>query len=330
MIILNCSNCHAVLEMDEAFAGGVCRCRHCGAIQTVPVHHKHRNVAAAKKKQGRTLYSKRASREDAIPSSGLDQLAQVVASSGLSSDTLRGLRKKKPSRQKVFLIGLGAGAVLILIAVAITVSVMRARPISLPSANPVAASSAGGAETASAASLTGTPNFCGIALTDRSVIYVLDRGSGTSDSFSYLKEACFKSAASLGADRRFQIIFWNNGSEDAYPSSGPTLATAVNVEAARKALDGVYAHGQSDVGSALTKAVAANPDRILLVTAKGAQLGEEFIQQVLKIHQGHPTKIDTFDIGGSDSTAAMKTIAGRTGGGAYLLSEADLKRYGKD
>jgi hypothetical protein len=60
-----------VLELEEAFAGGVCRCRHCGAIQTVPAHYKHKNVAAAKKKQGRTLYSKRTSREDAVPSTGL-------------------------------------------------------------------------------------------------------------------------------------------------------------------------------------------------------------------------------------------------------------------
>jgi hypothetical protein len=33
---LTCASCRAVLSIDDAFAGGVCRCQHCGAIQTVP------------------------------------------------------------------------------------------------------------------------------------------------------------------------------------------------------------------------------------------------------------------------------------------------------
>lgn len=40
MIRLTCRKCRAGLELDDAFAGGVCRCQHCGAIQTVPSHLK--------------------------------------------------------------------------------------------------------------------------------------------------------------------------------------------------------------------------------------------------------------------------------------------------
>jgi hypothetical protein len=40
MISLPCTHCQAVLTIDEAFAGGVCRCQHCGTIQTVPAHLK--------------------------------------------------------------------------------------------------------------------------------------------------------------------------------------------------------------------------------------------------------------------------------------------------
>jgi hypothetical protein len=36
MIRLNCTSCREAMEIDEAFAGGVCRCRSCGTIQTVP------------------------------------------------------------------------------------------------------------------------------------------------------------------------------------------------------------------------------------------------------------------------------------------------------
>ena len=41
MISLSCTHCQRVLTIDEAFAGGVCRCQHCGTIQTVPVHLKN-------------------------------------------------------------------------------------------------------------------------------------------------------------------------------------------------------------------------------------------------------------------------------------------------
>lgn len=36
MIVLRCSNCKRVQELENAFAGCVCRCRFCRAIQTVP------------------------------------------------------------------------------------------------------------------------------------------------------------------------------------------------------------------------------------------------------------------------------------------------------
>ena len=38
MISLTCTHCQRVLTIDEAFAGGVCRCQHCGTIQTVTAH----------------------------------------------------------------------------------------------------------------------------------------------------------------------------------------------------------------------------------------------------------------------------------------------------
>jgi hypothetical protein len=36
MIRLKCNKCGKDLELDDAFAGGVCRCGTCGSIQHVP------------------------------------------------------------------------------------------------------------------------------------------------------------------------------------------------------------------------------------------------------------------------------------------------------
>jgi hypothetical protein len=49
MIRISCTSCKAVLTVDDAFAGGVCRCQHCGTIQVVPANLKPGAKAAVAK-----------------------------------------------------------------------------------------------------------------------------------------------------------------------------------------------------------------------------------------------------------------------------------------
>ncbi|MEO6434739.1 MAG: hypothetical protein ABIP55_03120 [Tepidisphaeraceae bacterium] len=56
MISLPCASCKKLLEIDDAFAGGVCRCQHCGTIQTVPSSVKRAGAAA---KPAKTLYQRK-------------------------------------------------------------------------------------------------------------------------------------------------------------------------------------------------------------------------------------------------------------------------------
>ena len=103
MISITCTQCRALLTIDEAFAGGVCRCQHCGTIQTVPAQLRptvtpqpYVNPSATKSK---SLYQKKATAgmsganvatSGANEPSGLDDLAQAVASSsGISGSGLR-------------------------------------------------------------------------------------------------------------------------------------------------------------------------------------------------------------------------------------------------
>src|SRR2546421_3781037 len=91
MIRINCTNCKAQLSIDEAFAGGVCRCQYCGTIQTVPKHLSSPAAAEAPVKAtagaARELYRKK-TKGDIGMSSGLDAIAEIVASSGLSGSGL--------------------------------------------------------------------------------------------------------------------------------------------------------------------------------------------------------------------------------------------------
>jgi hypothetical protein len=312
--------------MDDAFAGGVCRCRFCGTIQTVPSKLKDRN--GSKHRTGsKAIYAKSA-RGEAIPSSGLDQLAQVVASSGLVSDRLRDEtlgRQTKPSKQRLML--LVAGAILAL-------GLLIGGWFALKSgsttrqAGPLDAGLTGRGDNVSGTDSHVPPNFCEIPLHERTVVYVLDRGGSAVDLFSFLKEVTYKSVESLGTDRKFQIIFWNNGADDAYPAS-PTHAQSHSIEAARRTLDGIYAQGQTDVGSALKLAIQSRPDVIILATAKGWQLDHTFIDQVMGIRKDLPIKIHTVTLGGSEQSEALKTIALRTGGESRLVTEAELRRMAR-
>src|SRR5436190_20605590 len=108
MISLTCTHCKTVLTIDDAFAGGACRCQHCGTIQTVPV--KLKGSAKAAPAVGKTLYRNKA--RGGSTGTGLDDLADAVLSSGLSSERLR---YGSPSRQRFILLFTGAILLIILL-----------------------------------------------------------------------------------------------------------------------------------------------------------------------------------------------------------------------
>src|SRR5918999_3221404 len=93
MISINCTQCQQHLEMDEAFAGGVCRCQYCGTIQTVPSHLK-KSGNVPQPAGSKTLYQSHPSSPGPGTGTGLDELADIVASSGLGT----GLQDRRGSK----------------------------------------------------------------------------------------------------------------------------------------------------------------------------------------------------------------------------------------
>ena len=344
MISLTCTNCQTVLTIDDAFAGGVCRCQHCGTIQTVPSHLKRRRAATPggvgvggqgaddeQSNSGRTLYKKRP-RPEPKSGTGLEDLADIVSGSGISSGgltssrfagagTAKGQATAMPPSKQWIPIAAGAGIAL-LAAVVLGVWWMRAGSQSAPGPNgqnPVVAP--GTPEVVQAA-----PNFCGVALNEQVVVYVLDRGNATRDVFDLLKEATYKSVQTLGPDRKFQVLFWNNGSDEGYPSGLPVYSRPDNLAACRRAMEETTAFGQSDPTTALTKAIANKANVIVLATAKGLDLEPGFVEQALALRKNSVVKIHTFALGESDSPV-LKELAQRTGGEYKTVSPALLRSY---
>ena len=333
MISITCTNCQTLLSIDDAFAGGVCRCQHCGTIQTVPSKKKDGpggTAAGLGVKTPKTLYQKRV--RDASVGTGLDELAEVVTSSGLAGSGLssRSMRPPgstvaaPPKSNLTMLLGIAAIVVIVLL-ILILIVVTRKESDTLAGGQPGAT---GGAKTGAAAPVATNPSFCGIKLEHPSVIYLLDRGSSTQSPFGSLKEATLKSIATLGPERRFQILFWDNGQDaGAFP---PLLSYANpgNLETVRRQTDEVYAFGATDPAPALAKAIAQRPAAIVIATGKGADLDDTFVQMVKDTKKDVPVVIHTFAIGSGGPSPALKAVAEMTGGEYRELSEAELSKFG--
>jgi hypothetical protein len=354
MISITCTQCQTVLTIDDAFAGGVCRCQHCGTIQTVPAHFKGNAAPAAYVSPSSTVAKNLYQNQNAarapgaaggsVSPSGLDELAQVVASSGLggsglTSPALRSSPKSapvqsppppapavatpdygaKPKKLPMIPIAIAGGVAALAVVGAVLFFVLRG-----PSD-----SSAGGSggNSSSTGGLSSGPVFAGVPIVaNGGVIYVLDRANSMRDQFDALVAATFASVKSLGPDRKFAVVLWNNGGDDvSFPDQGMRNANSDQVDQLQKKLDGIQATGSSTVAGALEVAVARNPGAIIIVTAKSTLDDKD--QAALNAAQEKADgkiKFYAFVVGGADNNF-LKLFAKTNGGQYRLFGEKDLR-----
>lgn len=316
--------------MEDAFAGGVCRCSHCGAIQTVPTTAADDPRAARPK--ARTLYRKQG---QAVVGSGLDELAQVVASSGLASSRHKSPRvpsaaadgtgvpaAPSPSRRLKavpWIVG-GAGAVALLLT-----AFLLTRPESAPSAahtDPDLAAAAG-------------PAFATLDLArHRSVVFLIDRGTSSAPVLSPLKVITLRAAASLGHERQFAIVFWSAGGSDiSYPTRGLAHSVDESLSAAKRTLEDVIPFGQTDALGPLETALAHGVDAVVIATAKGFDLDESWAERAMQIRgssRSPAAVIHAVSIGSAPESAGLRRLADRTGGRYVELSPSAVRELGSE
>lgn len=329
MIELTCANCRNTLEIDDAFAGGVCRCQYCGTIQTVPKkigRPQGGSISQSVTESGepKALYQVKSRAGISSVPSGLEELAEVVHSSGLSSGLMnrdpRTITTATPAQQKAsqrisliaFIIGFSVVAILCLMAVILVFS---------SSSKPETSSS-----DSSTPESSSNPSFHNTNLVSEKVAYVVDRGDATAVYFASIKKLLIKSVSSLGPDRRFSVCLWNNGTEDVYPlSGGMAYATADEIRKLARWLDEVSLGRATTVESALQQAVRQNPGEIVLVTAKSDQLAlTDFATEVLNLVKGKPVRVHGFSIGDSPSDDPLKRIAAESGGKFVHITRSNL------
>ncbi|HEY2587098.1 MAG TPA: hypothetical protein VGI81_15230 [Tepidisphaeraceae bacterium] len=291
MISITCTNCRANLTIDDAFAGGVCRCQYCGTIQTVPAKSRATAPAAAASNGGgasaapskpapppaapKALYQNKARVRQATGATtdiGLDDLANAVHSSGLTGSGLASRRHTAPtaagpgqptSRKLLPILLIACGVIIVLLGVILFVVLSAYHKPATGSGN-----ATGGGTTPAA---TASSDFCGIPLHSNSTIFLIDRGNSISEQFDAVKAACFKAIDAFGPGRKFQVILWDNDSSPAeFPSAQMADATTAQTDALHHYFQDTIASGRSRLGGVLKEAIARNPQEIVIVTGKGA------------------------------------------------------------
>jgi hypothetical protein len=331
MINITCTSCKKVLSIDDAFAGGVCRCQYCGTIQTVPARASALKAAAGASKASKTLFENKA-RSTGVgigSGSGLDDLADVVQSSGLSDARLRKQSASPPPRLKNLmpLLGLAAAAIIVLAVVVLVLAFRGSGSSKVSSASDVDPAIPDHSTAVNPTSQILTPSFCGVPIDQPIVVYVIDNGSSSADVLDAMESALFKSIESLGPDRQFQVLFWNPETET-YPTAGqPAFAVKDNIDAARKKLQDVAAAGSTDPLASLQRAFADSPGQIMLMTAKAGDLDDSLVDQVTKIRGTSKARIDCFAVNGVPGDKVLAKIASFTGGVFVPVSAAQLKGF---
>jgi hypothetical protein len=367
MIQINCTNCKSLLQIDDAFAGGVCRCRHCGTIQTVPKRLKAASLAASESEtpsnapSSKSLSSKRGFPEPTGSGTGLDDLAGIVASSGLSSSRLQKKAPPAPEKprtiawdRKIVAIVASAGVLIALLLGVIIFMAVHDRPSDgggdgppiVATGNNKGAPPADGVPTGPGAGTpdagrivepptTKLPNFLGEPLTEQTVTYVIDRGSSSfeGDRLNLIKAALLRSLASLGPERRFQVVFWTieKGEVPAWPKTGTQLATPENIAAVQTFLENeIYSHGATDPSAALTKALKSKPGVVVLVPIKPLAIDQAvFSKQVLDLRRAanSDARFYCFSLDQTSWAPGLEQIAGVTGGPYKNVTLDKLRQY---
>ena len=338
MILLECSNCGQTLNVDDAFAGGVCRCRHCGTIQTVPADAPrvdeavaaaggHAVEAAPVVAGSRPLYRREEQRNDA-QSSGLDDLADAVLSSGMLSSGLsrgnRGPHKQKakarpvgrnraanagPDRRVILLIALVA--LLVIVAGGLALALLG-RDESEPADEPAA--------------LFGLP-------LEGSVAFVVDRGRASADAFEETADLVLQAIDTLPAGADFQVILWERPDLDGRPVALPgrrmrAVSTAARSDVQR-GLDEAITGGTTEADAAFALAVANRAGTIVVITGKGRDLLAGWADRLLAARDADTSSVVhvlAIDPEAGGDAGELRRLAEVTGGSFRGVTVDDVRR----
>jgi DNA-directed RNA polymerase subunit RPC12/RpoP len=298
---IRCTDCQKKISIDEAFAGGVCRCPYCTALVFVP--------EANGKASGLARPAAPAARPDAPPTG---QAPAIAAPAAALAAAKTGGQDHIPMAQPVLLQGIVSIVLIAFLLLMVGVSIyllLANRPPPLPvetyssPVNPYVPAVAG-------------PVVAGDVSIEPPVVYVIDAGGGMTGVFDFARLMTRISVGSLSADQKFTVLLCgeeaNTPMGDGWHDGGEKGKADV-VEFLGKVQD---PSGVTNIPQALAAAVALRPRTIVLLAnkpvddameeaAKARSSGIRIVTVLLEGEQGR----------GAAAAESMKNLAGP--GGAF-------------
>lgn len=313
MISLVCTKCSTVLNVDDGFAGGVCRCSACGTIQTVP----RKGDAPTKGGSPGTVIYERTARE--AVSKELEALGEVVTSSGIAGSGVlhqASRRKAKPAPIGKWL-AIGFGTLAAILAAALLLRNGSSSDASSNSSN----ASPGKPQ---AAKVEG-PHFGPIKIDKPgTIVFLIDRGDATRSFTAPIQSLVLKSVATLEPTRRFQIRYWfADGESPAFPLT-PAEPSEFNRNKAAAWMNEVVGGQSTDAVASLDAALASKPGEIVLITGKAWQMDESFTNQAVIKLASSTVRIHVVSLGPKLGDDPLARLASKTGGTFLALNSEEL------
>ena len=368
-IILKCSKCQHQLEVDDGFAGGICRCVHCGALSQVPLQPTrldNRGRPAAPPEMGR-----------AVSVSAAQEQTLVIAPS-------RRYVENKKQRGLLAVILLVVAVVLSLVAALMIWRMVKSGQIERPGGRPPVTEQpqkpsgkphTGGSRTGAGTGTTGRagtgdqsptvdhgpavrvgsseaanpftqnrgPQIAGLAIPGAKVAFVVNTGDNM-PALSDVLAAVRLSVASLGKGT-FMVETWGRPASAflgaSTPAAPPQVFPARELAAADMAADrarlkeftdklaGEETKGMRDPAPAVEAAIQRGAETIVVVTA--VDLPATALKAIrAKVGDKKVTfLVAVVSSAVVDDFANLASLAGGAKG-VVLMSEDDLARWAKD
>ncbi len=259
-IMVQCHKCSKVLELDDGFRGGVCRCSSCGTLLQVPIEAGPAASTSRRASPDATSTSRPAApdrdtiglgsgigsgmRRPAAPPAGSGAFA---GSGGLSRQpasappvgsgfTARATevprpaapvpQRAQPVQRKARWLGLDPLVFWSLLAVAMLFLIAVGLVIwQIMGQQQRRRSTPSYAPTSVRPSGQGRPastgpQFLGIPLTGGKIVFSLDGSSANINSFSYVTQGVEEAVATLAPDQRFRVAIWRDKGLTLLPANG--------------------------------------------------------------------------------------------------------------
>ena len=292
---VRCDQCRKRISIDEAFAGGMCRCPYCGAITRVGGSLVNESSAARPDVPGRP----------AVPG------APAVAPAEVPAEAI-------PMAKPIVIQGITALVLLVLLVLmGAFVVVFYITQIRKP----------GGANGPPVVVVVPPPTnpftvegvrVAGMEI-DPPVVYVIDGSSGMQSFYDAAGAVVRHSILKLGADDKFNLMIVRPDGPVDLPG-GWTGGGQAGDEKARALLDTHLPTGATDLGPALARAISLSPRTVVILAAKSPDPSA-----VAGKATAAGCAVSCISLGAyADVSDPMKQLAEQTGGKFVQFDDAQL------